>query len=248
MLNPQLDRHPVSMKARVALAALLLVIALPIAAATQAPATPSGTVEDPSGRPLADAIVRLSGLNTDAVFETKTDAFGAFQFSDVPAGDYLLAARSMGFSSQRQRIHLAGGGVTFTMRMAVGTLRETVTVTGPGGPIDGPRGGSSAAAPRPPSCTPDAGGQITPPMKLRDVRPRYKQAWANANVEGTVLLQARIGVDGRVQAVEVISPGNAELEDEAIAAVSQWEFSPTYLNCEPIEVRMYVTVSFKLDR
>jgi len=39
-----------------------------------------------------------------------------------------------------------------------------------------------------------------------------------------------------------------ELEDEAIAAVSQWEFSPTYLNCEPIEVRMYVTVSFKVER
>ena len=54
--------------------------------------------------------------------------------------------------------------------------------------------------------------------------------------------------DGKVQAVEVVSPGNAELEDEAIAAVTQWEFSPTYLNCEPIEVRMYVSVSFKLDR
>ena len=61
-------------------------------------------------------------------------------------------------------------------------------------------------------------------------------------------MQARIGVDGRVKAVEVISPVNAELEDEAIAAVSQWEFSPTYLNCEPIEVQMYVTVSFKIER
>ena len=85
-------------------------------------------------------------------------------------------------------------------------------------------------------------------MKLRDVRPRYKQAWASANLEGNVLMQARIGVDGKVRAVEVVSPGNVELEDEAIAAVSQWEFSPTYLNCEPIEVRMYVTVSFKADK
>ena len=39
----------------------------------------------------------------------------------------------------------------------------------------------------------------------------------------------------------MVSPVNADLEDEAIAAVSQWEFSPTYLNCEPIEVRMFVT-------
>jgi hypothetical protein len=61
-------------------------------------------------------------------------------------------------------------------------------------------------------------------------------------------LQARIGFDGKVKAVEVVSPVNLELEDEAIAAVSQWEFSPTYLNCEPIEVRMYVSASFKLAR
>jgi TonB family protein len=80
------------------------------------------------------------------------------------------------------------------------------------------------------------------------VRPRYKAAWAEGGVEGNVLLQALIGRDGRVGSIDVVSPVNVELEDEAIAAVSQWEFSPTYLNCEPIEVRMYVSVSFKLDR
>jgi hypothetical protein len=41
---------------------------------------------------------------------------------------------------------------------------------------------------------------------------------------------------------------NADLEDEAIAAVSQWEFSPTWLNCHAIEVRMFVTVAFTIDR
>jgi TonB family protein len=132
--------------------------------------------------------------------------------------------------------------------MAVGTLRETVTVIGGGNDADGARGTSSAkGTPTAPTCT-SAGGQITPPMKLRDVRPRYRQAWASQNLEGSVLMQARIGLDGKVRAVEVVSPGNVELEDEAIAAVSQWEFSPTYLNCEPIEVRMYVTVSFKVER
>ena len=248
MLNPQLDRLRVSLKRRLALAALLLAIALPIAAATQAPATPAGVVEDPSGRPLVDATVRLTAINSDAVFETKTDASGNFQFPDVPPGDYLLAARSMGFSSQRQRVRLAGGGVSFTMRMAVGTLRENVTVRGGGNDGDGARGITSArTAPKTPTCT-SAGGQITPPMKLRDVRPRYRQAWAAEKVEGSVLMQATIGVDGKVKNVEVVSPGNVELEDEAIAAVSQWEFSPTYLNCEPIEVRMYVTVAFQTEK
>lgn len=248
MLNPQLDRHPVSIKRRFALAALLVAMAVPIAAATQAPASPTGVVEDPSGRPLADATVRLSAMNSDAVFETRTDSSGNFHFPDVPAGDYLIAARSPGFSSQRQRIHLAGGAMTFSMRMAVGTLRETVTIRGGGNDGDGARGTSSSSKiPSAPTCT-SAGGQITPPMKLRDVRPRYRQAWATSGLAGSVLMQARIGTDGRVKAVEVVSPGNVELEDEAIAAVTQWEFSPTYLNCEPIEVRMYVTVSFTAER
>ncbi len=42
MLNPQLDRQPVSIKRRVALALMLMAMALPIAAATQAPSTPCG--------------------------------------------------------------------------------------------------------------------------------------------------------------------------------------------------------------
>ena len=85
-------------------------------------------------------------------------------------------------------------------------------------------------------------------MKIRDVRPRYKQAWFDARLEGNILLQARIGVDGRIKEVEVVSPVDAELEEEAIGAVSQWVFTPTQLNCEPIEVRMFVTVVFTAER
>ena len=248
MLNPQLDRHPVSLKRRFAVAAMLVVLALPIAAATQAPATPAGVVADPTGRPLADATVRLTAVATEATYETRTDANGAFLFGDVPAGDYLLSGRYPGFASQRQRVRLSGGGMTFTLRLAVGTLRETVSVRGGGDDVAGARTEERARAYSPSPCTPSGGGQLTPPMKLRDVRPRYKPSWAQNGLEGDILMQAQIGVDGKVRNVDVISPVNVELEDEAIAAVSQWEFSPTYLNCEPIEVRMYVTVSFKLDR
>jgi protein TonB len=72
--------------------------------------------------------------------------------------------------------------------------------------------------------------------------------WVANNFEGNILMQAIIGVDGKVRNLEVLSPVNADLEEEAIGAVSQWEFSPTYLNCQPIEVRMFVTTSFKIER
>jgi TonB family protein len=79
------------------------------------------------------------------------------------------------------------------------------------------------------------------------VRPRFKQAWLGQNQKGSVLMQATIGTDGTVRNVELISGADADLDDEAIAAVSLWEFSPTYLNCEPVEVRMFVTVNFTVD-
>ena len=251
MLNPQVDRRPVSMSKRAALAAVLLGVAIPIAAAAQAVSTPSGTIVDPSGRPLADAVLRLTVMgNSDDAFETRSDASGAFQFSPVPAGEYMLALRYPGFSSSRQRIQLSGGGTTISLQARVGTLQETVTVTGgPGGGTNGPRSVQTAASSQRQACTPSiTGGQLTPPTKIRDVRPRYKQEWIAEKLAGAILMQATIGADGNVRGVDVISPVNADLEDEAMAAVSQWQFTPTYLNCEPVEVRMYVTVHFKVEQ
>ncbi len=252
MLNPQVNRRPVSITRRASLAALLLAIALPIAAASQSASTPQGTVTDPMGRPLADATLRLNAIDGDQVFETRSDANGAFQFAAIPAGEYMIAVRSPGFSGARHRMQLTGGGVTISLKAQVGTLKETISVVGGGKPDGGKTGEryveESKAIHTPPTCSATAAGQLTPPMKVRDVRPRYKQEWLGEKLEANVLLEARIGADGSVRGVNVISPVNAELEDEAIAAISQWRFTPTYLNCEPIEVMMYATVSFRVGQ
>ena len=170
----------------------------------------------------------------------------------VPAGEYLLSARYPGFSGGRQRVRF-NGAVTLALQLQVGTFKETVTVRGGGAAPEASAGArtvttapSSATVP---ACgTTDVGGNIKAPRKVKDVRPRFKQAWVDASQEGDVLLQALIGTDGRVKNVEVVSPVQADMEEEAIDAVTQWEFTPTYLNCQPIEVRMFVTVAFKLDR
>jgi TonB family protein len=249
MLNPHIDRRPVSRTRRVALALLLLAIALPIAAASRQPGDASGVLRDPSGRVLPNATVRMTAVNGDATYEAVSDASGTFQFAGLTAGDYMLSARLPGFLSSRQRVRIASNMEPLSVTLQVGTLKERVTVNS-SYPQDGPRTNSVVPpAETAPACgSTELGGNLKPPKKLRDVRPRYRQALIDANVEGEVLLQARIGVDGRIREIEVVSPVHAELEEEAIAAVSQWEFSPTYLNCEPIEVRMFVTVGFKIDR
>src|SRR6185436_3961805 len=163
------------------------------------------------------------------------------------SGDYILSVRSPGFASTRHRMPLNDGGTTIALKVKVGTLQETITVGAGAG--SGGRRIESAVMPQAPSCTPsDIGGHIIPPMKTRDVRPVYKKEWIDAKLEGDVLMEATIGKDGKVKTVDVVSPVNADLEDSAINAVTQWQFTPTYLNCEPMEVQMFVTVHFKADQ
>ncbi len=249
MLNPHTNRRPQSTARRLAVAMLLAALALPIASASQGSGAPSGTVTDPSGRPMPGITVRLTAVDGEVVVGAESDAAGAYQFPAVPSGDYMLSAESPGFNTVRQRVSITGGTQSIPLALRVGTLTETVTVVGGKEGDDGPRTDKRASEFSASVCTPqETGGHLIPPKKIRQVNPRYRQAWVEARLEGRILLQARIGVDGRIREVEVVSPVNADLEEEAIGAVSQWEFTPTRLNCEPVEVRMFVTVAFSAVR
>ena len=67
-----------------------------------------------------------------------------------------------------------------------------------------------------------------------------------SKVSGTVMIEATIGVDGRVKNARVIR-SVALLDQAALDAVKQWQFSPTRLNGVPIPVIMTVTVNFALQ-
>ena len=247
MLNPELNRGPVPRQRKLVAAAMILLAALPIAAATRGAGAPGGVLRDPSGRVLPGATVRLSAIGTDAVHETQTDSTGSFRFGEIPDGDYMLSARLPGFLGARPRVRVNASMPPLEMTAQVGTLKETVTVKP--GEVSAPFvprnvqakacGGNAAGG-----GSTDVGGNLRPPFKLKHVVPRYKSEWASAGVTGNVLLQAVIGSDGKVRDIEVVSPVNAELEEEAVNAVSQWEFSPTCLNGAAIDVRIFVTVAF----
>jgi TonB family protein len=80
---------------------------------------------------------------------------------------------------------------------------------------------------------------------LSQVRPIYPAKAKKKHIEGQVLLQARIGVDGIVQDLKVIS-GNRELTQAAIDAVRQWRYRPTLKDGTPVEVTTKITVTFTL--
>ncbi len=251
MLNMNLDRRPVSLSMRAAILVAMLCASLSIAGLHAQTTSVTGTLHDTSGRMLPNATVRLAHTQSDAKYDMQSDENGRFQFTAVAPGDYVLSVRLAGFSPIVDTIALApDGSVRREMTLNVASLRETIAVRG-GGPGErkGRRGPQEATNVTQPTCTPSSvGGQIVPPTKIRNVPPQYPQGLQDANVTGTVILVAHIGADGIVNDVRPFSgdPRSEGLEEAAIIAVKQWRFTPTLLNCQPIEVQMLATVTFSM--
>jgi len=102
--------------------------------------------------------------------------------------------------------------------------------------------------PPPPPTTPilRQGGNVKAPKKIRDVAPVYPAIAQAARVQGVVILEAVIDVDGRVTDLRVLRSVPL-LDQAAIDAVRQWVFTPTLLNNEPVRIVMTVTVAFQLQ-
>jgi protein TonB len=108
--------------------------------------------------------------------------------------------------------------------------------------------GDPPPPPRPASKAPvRVGGSILPPQKTRHVTPTYPALAQAARKEGVVILEAVIGEDGRVRNVKVLRSVPL-LDEAALEAVRQWQFTPTLLNGEPVPVVMTVTVAFTLKQ
>lgn len=90
------------------------------------------------------------------------------------------------------------------------------------------------------------GGAVRPPVQTKKVNPVYPQAAQLERVTGVVILEVIIGTDGKVREGRVLR-SVAFLDEAAIEAVRQWEYTPTELDGKPVAVVMTVTVNFNMD-
>jgi TonB family protein len=90
------------------------------------------------------------------------------------------------------------------------------------------------------------GGAVKAPERVRYVAPVYPQEAQAARVMGIVIIQAVIDETGRVVATKVLR-SIALLDDAAMDAVRQWEYTPTFLDGVAIPVLMTVTVNFTVQ-
>ena len=243
MLNPTLDRRPLTRRAATAIAGLTLAIGLPVAAmqSPQAQDDLRGTVYDSTGAVVPQVAFTLDDA-AGTVATATTDAQGQFDFPAVRAGEYTLTAQLPGFQKLPHTFTLsARADWERAITLQLGTLRETVTVSTERKPA-----AATTDAPAAPSPI-RVGGNIRAPRKTHDVKPVYPASMRDAGREGTVDLEAIIGRDGAVHSLRVL--GAHVHPDFAIAAAEaarQWVFTPTLLNGEPVDVVMTVSVQFRL--
>jgi len=91
-----------------------------------------------------------------------------------------------------------------------------------------------------------AGGGIAAPKLLYKVEPQYSEEARAAKYQGTVLLYTEIGPDGLAHNTQVMDSLGLGLDEQAIAAVNLWRFTPGMKDGKPVPVQATIEVNFRL--
>jgi TonB family protein len=91
------------------------------------------------------------------------------------------------------------------------------------------------------------GGRIEQATLIHMVQPVYPKEAKDAHISGTVVVKGVIEKDGSMQQVEYVS-GPEELKQAAMDAVKQWQYKPTTLAGNPIEVDTTISLVFSLNK
>ena len=112
---------------------LVVLVSLLLPSAAYAQAAITGVVRDASGGVLPGATVEAaSSVLIEKVRSVITDANGQYRIVDLRPGTYTVTATLQGFTTlKREGIELSGNFVaTVNLDLRVGSLEETITVTG----------------------------------------------------------------------------------------------------------------------
>src|SRR5262245_26730765 len=97
-----------------------------------------GTIKDPSGAVVANAIVTVTGNTLVGDKTTKSDGSGYYRFANLPAGNYTITVKAEGFATyKKEGLVLETGHLpTQDVLMQVGRTETVVEVSGEAPAID----------------------------------------------------------------------------------------------------------------
>ena len=92
--------------------------------------TVRGIVHDPQHRPIAGAAVKLKSATSDWTQTMKTDHDGAFSFTAVPVGDYLVTVTKTGFANERETVTVVSDSSPMLhYQLQIATVNQSTTVS-----------------------------------------------------------------------------------------------------------------------
>jgi TonB family protein len=92
------------------------------------------------------------------------------------------------------------------------------------------------------------GGEVTRPQILYQTHPQYTEAARQAQVKGTVIVEAIIDEDGCITNTRVLQGLSHGMSEAAAGSMRNWVFLPATLNGEPVKVYYVLTVNFDLQK
>jgi TonB family protein len=90
------------------------------------------------------------------------------------------------------------------------------------------------------------GDGVSAPVVVKQVKPRYTDEAMKAKIQGTVLLECVVDVDGTVGEIKVTRALDPGLDEAAITALRQWQFEPGKKDGQPVRVRVETEMTFSL--
>ena len=130
------------------------------------------------------------------------------------------------------------------VREQVAQLNQTGTATvspTPTTPFDGSQQLKSPSGRAPIRVTPP----MPPPVPTKRVNPQYPPIAKEARVQGTVAVEILVDEKGHVAGARVLR-SIPLLDQSALDAAKQWEFTVTLMNGEPVPVLLQLEMSFTL--
>ena len=92
-----------------------------------------------------------------------------------------------------------------------------------------------------------AGGSVSPPRVVAQVRPAYTSEALLRRIEGSVTLEAIVLADGTASHIRVVrSLDRGGLDDEAVIAVAKWRFEPGRLDGVAVDVFVRIILDFSI--
>ncbi len=90
------------------------------------------------------------------------------------------------------------------------------------------------------------GSGVTMPRLLKDVKPDYTDEARRAKIQGRVLLECVVLVDGTTSRIRVVHSLDAGLDQSAIKALEQWRFAPGTRDGVAVAVTVQMEMTFSL--